>query len=90
MKRKVRGDKMGKTMTLVFRDFENKYIEEKTITLKFNEEKYKELREIAIEIDDTIEAVIRCIVDYDLLDKLDSKEFKKLVIDSYYSEIFEN
>jgi len=81
---------MGKTMTLVFRDFENKYIEEKTITLKFNEEKYKELREIAIEIDDTIEAVIRCIVDYDLLDKLDSKEFKKLVIDSYYSEIFEN
>ena len=90
MKRKVRGDKMGKTMTLAFRDFENKYIEEKTITLKFNEEKYKELREIAIEIDDTIEAVIRCIVDYDLLDKLDSKEFKKLVIDSYYSEIFEN
>ena len=81
---------MGKTMTLAFRDFENKYIEEKTITLKFNEEKYKELREIAIEIDDTIEAVIRCIVDYDLLDKLDSKEFKKLVIDSYYSEIFEN
>lgn len=81
---------MWRTITLVFRDFENKYIEEKTITLKFDEAKYQELREIAIEIDDTIEEVIRCIVDYDLLDKLDSKDFKQLVIDAYYSEMFEN
>lgn len=90
MEIKVRGDKMDRTMTLVFKDFDNKYIEERTITLKFDEAKYQELREIAIEIDDTIEEVIRCIVDYDLLDKLDSKEFKQLVIDAYYNEMFEN
>lgn len=90
MEIKVRGGKMDRKMTLVFKDFDNKYIEEKTITLKFDEEKYQALREIAIEIDDTIEEVIRCIVDYDLLDKLDNKDFKQLVIDSYYSEVFES
>lgn len=81
---------MERKITLVFKDFDNKYIEEKTITLKFDEEKYQGLREIAIELDDTIEEVIRCIVDYELLNKLDSKDFKQLVIDTYYSEIFDN
>lgn len=31
---------MDKKMTLVFKNFDNKYIIEKTITLKFDEEKY--------------------------------------------------
>ena len=61
---------MDKKMTLVFKNFDNKYIIEKTITLKFDEEKYRELIEIAIEIDDTVEEVIRCIVEYNLLKQL--------------------
>ena len=73
-------------MTLVFKNFDNKYIIEKTITLKFDEEKYRELIEIAIEIDDTVEEVIRCIVEYNLLNKLDSKDLKQLVMDRYYNE----
>ena len=35
-------------MTLVFKNFDNKYIIEKTITLKFDEEKYRELIEQSI------------------------------------------
>ncbi|WP_302640413.1 hypothetical protein [uncultured Clostridium sp.] len=77
---------MDKKMTLVFKNFDNKYIIEKTITLKFDEEKYRELIEIAIEIDDTVEEVIRCIVEYNLLNKLDSKDLKQLVMDRYYNE----
>lgn len=77
---------MDKKMTLVFKNFDNKYIIEKTITLKFDEEKYRELIEIAIEIDDTVEEVIRCIVEYNLLNKLDSKYLKQLVMDRYYNE----
>ena len=77
---------MDKKMTLVFKNFDNKYIIEKTITLKFDEEKYRELIEIAIEIDDKVEEVIRCIVEYKLLNKLDSKDLKQLVMDRYYNE----
>ena len=77
---------MDKKMTLVFKNFDNKYIIEKTITLKFDEEKYRELIEIAIEIDHTVEEVIRCIVEYNLLNKLDSKDLKQLVMDRYYNE----
>ena len=77
---------MDKKMTLVFKNFDNKYIIEKTITLKFDEEKYRELIEIAIEIDDTVEEVIRCILEYNLLNKLDSKDLKQLVMDRYYNE----
>lgn len=77
---------MDKKITLVFKNFDNKYIIEKTITLKFDEEKYRELIEIAIEIDDTVEEVIRCIVEYNLLNKLDSKDLKQLVMDRYYNE----
>lgn len=68
-------------------DSENKYIIEKTITLKLTEEKYEEIREIAIEVDDIIEEILNCIVNEDLLDKMDYKDFKQLVIDAYYGDI---
>lgn len=81
---------MDNRYKLVFKNLDNKYIVEKTITLNLPDEKIKEFREIAREIDDNIEEVMNIIVEYDLLERIDDKDFKQLVIDSYYSEIFEN
>ena len=81
---------MDNRYKLVFRNLDNKYIVEKTITLNLPDEKIKEFREIAREIDDNIEEVIHIIVEHDLLERMDEKDFKQLVIDAYYSEMFEN
>lgn len=80
---------MDNKYNLVFRNLDNKYIVEKTITLNLADEKIKEFREIAREIDDNIEEVMNIIVEYDLLERMDDKDFKKLVLDAYYSEMFE-
>lgn len=80
---------MDNKYNLVFRNLDNKYIVEKTITLNLPDEKIKEFREIAREIDDNIEEVMNIIVEYDLLERMDDKDFKKLVLDAYYSEMFE-
>lgn len=69
-------------------DSENKYIIEKTITLKLTEEKYEEIREVAIEVDTDIEEILNCIVNENLLDKMDDKDFKQLVINAYYEDTF--
>jgi hypothetical protein len=80
---------MDKIFKLEFKNLDDEYIVEKTITLRFPEEKYEELRKIAIEIDDTIEEVINCIVDNDLIKRIDDKDFKQSVIDAYYSEMLD-
>ncbi|WP_300857099.1 hypothetical protein [uncultured Clostridium sp.] len=79
---------MSREIKITTEELDNKYVKEKSLTLKFDEEKYEELREIAIEVDDTIHEVIRCIVENNLLDKLDDENLKQLVIDAYYDEIF--
>lgn len=76
---------MDNRYKLVFRNLDNKYIVEKTITLNLPDEKIKEFREIAREIDDNIEEVIHIIVEHDLLERMDDKDFKQLVLDAYYS-----
>lgn len=78
---------MDNKYKLVFRNLDNKYILEKTITLNLPDEKIKEFREIAREIDDNIEEVMNIIVEYDLLERMDDKDFKQLVLDAYYSEM---
>lgn len=80
---------MDNRYKLVFRNLDNKYIVEKTITLNLPDEKIKEFREIAREIDDNIEEVMNIIVEYDLLERMDDRDFKQLVLDAYYSEMFE-
>lgn len=80
---------MDNKYKLVFRNLDNKYIVEKTITLNLPDEKIKEFREIAREIDDNIEEVMHIIIDHDLLERMDDKDFKQLVIDAYYSEMFD-
>lgn len=79
---------MDKVYKLTFTNSDNKYIAEKTITLRLPKEKFEEIKEIAIEIDDAIEEILNCIVENDLLDKMDDKDFKQLVIDAYYKEMF--
>lgn len=78
---------MDKTFKLTFEDIENKYVVEKTITFKFPEKKLEELREIAIEVDDTIEEVLICIVNNNLINEIDNKDFKKIVIGKYHSDM---
>ena len=78
---------MEKVFTVVTNDFKNKHVKEKRIDIAFSEEKYEEIREIAIEVDDIIEEIINCIVNENLLDKIDDKDFKQLVIDAYYGDI---
>lgn len=79
---------MDKLFTVVTNNFENKYVKEKRIDIAFSDEKYEELREIAIEVDDTIEEIIECIVEKDLIEKIDDENFKQLVMDAYYSDMF--
>lgn len=79
---------MSREIKIAIEELDNKYVKEKSVTLKFDEEKYEGLREIAIEVADTIHEVIRCIVENNLLDKLDDENLKQLVIDAYYDEIF--
>lgn len=79
---------MSREIKIAIEELDNKYVKEKSVTLKFDEEKYEELREIAIEVDDTIHEVIRCIVENNLLDKLDDENLKQLVIEAYYDEMF--
>ena len=69
-------------------NLDDKYLVEKSITPKLTDEKFEEIREIAIDIDDTIEEILKCIVDNNLLNKMDDKDFKQLVIDAYYKEMF--
>lgn len=76
---------MDNKYKLVFRNLDNKYIVEKTITLNLPDKKIKEFREIAREIDDNIEEVMNIIVEHDLLERMDDKDFKQLVLDAYYS-----
>ena len=78
---------MDNKYKLVFRNLDNKYIVEKSITLNLPDEKNKEFREIAREIDNNIEEVMNIIVEYDLLERMDDKDFKQLVLDAYYSEM---
>lgn len=79
---------MERIFKITSKNLNNKYILEKTITLKLTEEKFEEIKEIVIEVDDIIEEVLKCIVDNDLLDRMDDKDFRQLVVDAYYSEIF--
>lgn len=79
---------MDKLFTVIVNDSENKYVEEKSTNLKFSDEKYEALREIAIDVDCTIAEIINCIVDNNLIDKIDDENFKQLVIDAYYSDMF--
>lgn len=79
---------MDKIFTVIVNDSENKYVEEKSTKLKFSDEKYEKLREIAIEVDDTIEEIIELILEKDLIEKIDDENFKQLVIDAYYSDMF--
>lgn len=81
---------MDNKYKLVFRNLDNKYILEKTITLNLPDEKIKEFREIAREIDDNIEEVLNIIVEHDLLERMDDKNFKQLVLNAYESEMFLN
>lgn len=81
---------MDNKYKLVFRNLDNKYIVEKTITLNLPDEKIKEFREIAREIDDNIEEVLNIIVEHDLLERMDDKNFKQLVLNAYESEMFLN
>lgn len=67
---------MDNRYKLVFKNLDNKYILEKTITLNLPDEKIKEFREIAREIDDNIEEVLNIIVEHDLLERIDDKNFK--------------
>lgn len=69
-------------------NLDDKYVVEKSITIKLTDEKFEEIREIAIDIDDTIEEILKCIVDNNLIDKMDDEDFKQLVIDAYYKEMF--
>ena len=80
---------MDNLYKIVLRDLDNKYIVEKVITLRLPDEKLKELRDIAREIDDNTEEVINTIIEHNLLDNMDDKNFKQLVVDAYYSEMFE-
>lgn len=77
---------MNNKYKLVFRNLDNKYIVEKSITLNLPDEKIKEFRGIAREIDNNIEEVMNIIVEYDLLERMDDKDFKQLVLDAYYNE----
>lgn len=79
---------MEKIFKITTENLENNNILEKSINIKLTEEKFEEIKEIAIEVDDIIEEVLKCIVDNDLLDIMDDKGFKELVVDAYYSEIF--
>lgn len=81
---------MDNRYKLVFKNLDNKYIVEKTITLNLPDEKIKEFREIAREIDDNIEEVLNIIVEHDLLERMDDKNFKQLVLNAYESEMFLN
>lgn len=69
-------------------DLENKYIIEKTVTIKLSEEKYEEIKTISIEVDDSVEEILNCIVNKNLLDKIDDEDFKQLIIDAYYDDVF--
>lgn len=79
---------MEKVFTVVTNDFKNKHVKEKRIDIAFSDEKYEELKEIAIEVDCSIEEVIECIVDNNLLDDIDNENFKEIVMNAYYSDIF--
>lgn len=79
---------MDRVYTIITNDFENKHVKEKRIDITFSDEKYEELREIAIEVDCSIEEVIECIVDNNLLDDIDNENFKEIVMNVYYSDIF--
>lgn len=70
------------------KNLDEKYVIEKTITLRLPKEKYEEIKEIAIEVDEIIEEILNCIVDKNLLDKMDDKDFKQLVINAYYEDVF--
>ncbi|MDB1923412.1 hypothetical protein ABHA37_08290 [Clostridium tertium] len=60
----------------------------KSIKAKLTEEQYRLIQEIAIEVNDEFEAIFTSIVDNNLLDKMDDEDFKQLVIDAYYKEMF--
>ncbi|MBD7914570.1 hypothetical protein H9660_05380 [Clostridium sp. Sa3CUN1] len=79
---------MDRVYAVVKNDFENKHVKEERIDISFSEEKYEELREIAIEVDCSIYEVIECIVDHNLLDDIDKENFKEIVINAYYSDVF--
>lgn len=79
---------MERVYMITSNNLDDKYVVEKSITLKLTDEKFEEIRELAIETDDTIEEILTCIVENNLLDKMDHKDFKQLVIDAYYKEMF--
>ena len=58
----------------------------KSVTANLSEEQYRLIQEIAIEVDDKFESIFTIIVEKNLLDKLDDKDFKQLVIEAYYSD----
>lgn len=70
------------------RDLDNKYLIENSITIKLPDEKYEEFKEIAIEVDETIEEMLNFIANKNLLDKMEDEDFKQLVIDAYYEDTF--
>ena len=76
---------MSETFVITTRDLDNKYVVEKSITIKLPEEKLRVIKEIAIEVDDVDYEILNCIVENDLLDKIDDEGFKQLVIDAYYA-----
>lgn len=80
---------MSKTFVITTRDLDNKYVVEKSITIKLPQEKLKEIKEIAIEVDDVTYEILNCIVENDLLGKMDDENFRQLVMDAYYAPMFE-
>ena len=80
---------MDRIFTIKSKDLDNRYIVERSITIKVPKEKFEELVEMAIEVDDNIEELLQCIVENNLLDKMENKDFKQLLMDAYYSHLVE-
>ncbi|MBU5454896.1 hypothetical protein [Caproiciproducens sp. MSJ-32] len=78
---------MDKIFNIEIQNSENKYIVANTITLRLPEEKYEELIDIAIEVNDTIDEVVKYIVNSNLIDKIDCKDFKEIFREKYFSRM---
>lgn len=60
----------------------------KSIEIRLTEKQYRVIQEIAIEVDDIFGEILTCIVNKNLLDKLDDKDFKQIAMDAYYEDTF--
>lgn len=57
-----------------------------TITIKLSDNQLKELREVAVELDETIESLLEFVADKNLVDKINEDCFISLLRDKYIND----